>query len=52
MSNNNNYTDAPADIAQALRDAVLLEDLLEKFLVAVDDFYEDLNKSSKVTSYQ
>jgi len=48
MSNNNNYTDAPADIAQALQDAMPMEDFLpspdklilktekEKITIAID----------------
>ena len=48
MSNNNNYTDAPANIAQALQDAMPMEDFLpspdklilktekEKITIAID----------------
>ena len=39
-------SDSPASISQ-----YPVEDLLDKFLVAVDDFYVDLNKSSKTTCY-
>lgn len=38
---------SPSDIPQAP-----FEDLLDEFLVAVSDFYEDENEASEVTCYQ